>query len=95
MIIPFYYKIESVATYGKKLLGKWWVVYHKEYRGMKFSRYLHPTGWKKISHYFDTFEEAVLTFNRIGQMDVSVTEREYNDEIVNRRDFQEMLDQEY
>ena len=53
-----------------------------EVGGRKYSRYMTPTGWSHVCHWYDTLAAAALDFNQFGQDTLEVTAAEEQ----NRRD---------
>jgi hypothetical protein len=89
MIIPSFNQATSAVTYGADVLNKWYVSYFEEFRGMKFSRYLTPQGWKRTAHWFDSREEAEKVFQKYNQSCLSVSAIEYESEIEFRREYEQ------
>jgi len=89
MILPSYTKVEPRSCLGPELVGKWYCSYHEIRDGERFARYLHPDGWKRICHYWDSTEEMERTFNRVGQQSLEVSDTEFTRETDFRRQWRE------
>ena len=89
MIIPFYQKAESSLMFTADVLGKWACSYHEECEGIKYARYLHPTGWKLYTYWWADATEMERVFNRIGQGTLPVSDLE----VANREDEEAYLRQ--
>ena len=90
MIIPFYHQAVSRVTFPENVINKWYCSYHEERNGIKISRYLHPTGWKKYNYWWDTEEEVETIFNKIGQNRLKISDLELQNEIIDREEWQRM-----
>ena len=88
MIIPSFNQATSAAIYGADVLNKWYVSYFEEFRGMKFSRYLTPQGWKRTAHWFDSREEAETVFQKYNQSRLIVSAIEYENEVEYLREYE-------
>ena len=75
MIIPNYVQAPATSTF-KSVLGKFYCSYTEEHKGEKYSRYLHPTGWKLVAYWWTDLQEMERTFNQIGQVRLPVTDQE-------------------
>ena len=74
MIICAYTQANKVL--GQACAGKWYCTYQETRGRFSVSRYMHPTGWKKYCHYWDTKQEAVKAFKLHGQNGVPINASE-------------------
>jgi hypothetical protein len=66
-----------------------------EYKGFAFTRFLTPTGWNRLVHYYDTFKESDETLREYAQCSLPpVTEYEYETEMAHREDWRQLRDEE-
>lgn len=89
MIIPSYSSGPTPETKYKIYCS-----YYEEAQGVRFARYLHPSGWKRYCYYFNNKEEAEETFQKYNQSHLSVENWEIEQEALDREHFHEyMLEQ--
>lgn len=90
MIIPNYSNGPTSETKDKIYCS-----YYEEAQGVRFARYLHPSGWKRHCHYFHSWHGAETTFNKYNQTRLFVEDWEIEMEIEDRKHFHESMQKQW
>lgn len=83
-----YVQIQPSLAFSADLHGKWYGVHKIPHTGEFYSRYIHPDGWKKIAHYWNTKEEAEKAVEKSNYMP-GVTQQEVTDLAMMKEDCDE------
>lgn len=92
MIIPHYsHGSPSIPEVKDKCYCSYW----ENLDGINYARYLHPDGWKRYTHYFNTLREAEHVFQKYNQSPLPIEQFEIDQQIEDQKYFDEMQDQSF